>query len=103
MGPWSNGGRPFSGPTLMRSGGTMLARLVGSAVLCAMAAVAAADDARFSGAWKINHELSQDLAAKIAAAAGSQSMSGGPGWARGTETWLPWGGGFSEPERVGVR
>jgi len=68
-----------------------------------MAAVAAADDAGFSGAWRINHELSQDLAAKIAAAAGSKSMSGGPGWARGTETWVPWGGGFSEPERVGVR
>ena len=81
----------------------MLLRLAASAVLCAMAALASADDARFSGAWRLNHELSQNLAKKIAAAAGKEHMSGGPEWARGTETWLPWGGKFSEPERVGVR
>lgn len=79
----------------------MGARLVGF-VLLATAAAAAQDAPGLSGTWTINRELSQDLKAKVEAIAGSAQMSGGPRtWA--TETWLPWGNDFGEPERLSVR
>jgi hypothetical protein len=80
----------------------MRARLAGLVVLATAGAVAAQDAPGLSGTWTINRELSQDLAAKVKAVAGPDQMSGGPRtWA--TETWLPWGNDFSEPERLSVR
>ena len=79
----------------------MLARLAAVFVVIATAASAAEEAPKLSGVWKLNRELSDDLAAKIDAAAGSQYMSGGPSWA--AETWFPWGTSFSEGQRVGVR
>ena len=76
-------------------------RLAATVLLCAAATAAAEDPPSFAGTWTLNHELSQDLAAKVSAAAGPGQMSGGPKWAE--ETWLPWGADFSEPERLGVR
>ncbi len=70
-------------------------------LLLVSGAPAAAQPPDLSGTWKLNPSLSQDIAAKIKAAAGSQSMSGGVSWA--TETWIPWTGGFSEPQRVEMR
>src|SRR5262245_16136163 len=65
------------------------------------AAPAAAQTPDLTGVWNLNKSLSQDIAEKIKAAAGPKSMSGGVSWA--TETWIPWTGGMSEPERVGLR
>jgi hypothetical protein len=79
----------------MRSG------LAATLLLFAAGAAAADDAPSFAGTWTLNHELSQDLAAKVKDAAGPGQMSGGPKWAE--ETWLPWGADFSEPERLGVR
>jgi hypothetical protein len=79
----------------------MHVRLAAVSLLLACGAPAAAEDPDLSGVWKLNASLSQDIAEKIKAAAGSQSMSGGVSWA--TETWIPWTGGFSEPERVQMR
>ena len=79
----------------------MLARLTTVVLLLACGASAAEDAPDLSGAWKLNRELSDDVAAKINDAAGSQYMSGGPNWA--AETWFPWGTKFSEGQRVGVR
>ena len=79
----------------------MLPRLA-SLVLLAVAGSAAAQDApAIPGTWKLNHQLSQDISAKIKEAAGSEQMAGGPSWA--TETWFPWGTSFKEGERVSVR
>jgi hypothetical protein len=71
------------------------------ALLAVSAARAGAEPPDLSGVWTLNPSLSQDFAEKIKAAAGSASMSGGPSWA--TETWIPWTGGFSEGQRVGLR
>jgi hypothetical protein len=71
------------------------------ALLAVFGAGAGAEPPDLSGAWTLNPSLSQDFAEKIKAAAGSASMSGGPSWA--TETWIPWTGGFSEGQRVGLR
>ena len=60
-----------------------------------------ADPPDLRGRWTLNEGLSGDIAEKIKAAAGSASVSGGVSWA--TETWFPWSGGFSEPERVQLR
>jgi hypothetical protein len=79
----------------------MLARLAATVLLCAAGAAAAEDAPSFAGSWTLNRELSQDLGAKVKAAAGPGHMSGGPKWA--SETWLPWGADFSEPERMDVR
>ncbi len=79
----------------------MLARLAAVLVIVASGASAAEEAPQLSGVWTLNRELSDDLAAKIDAAAGSQYMSGGPSWA--AETWIPWGTSFSEGQRVGVR
>src|SRR4029078_4023077 len=54
-----------------------------------------------SETWKLNHELSDDTAAKVKEAAGSEYIKGGPSWA--TETWFPWGTKFNEGERVMLR
>ena len=79
----------------------MLARFAAVLVIVASGASAAEEAPKLSGVWKLNRELSDDLAAKIDAAAGSQYMTGGPSWA--AETWFPWGTSFSEGQRVGVR
>lgn len=79
----------------------MPARLAAVALLFVAGTSAAQEAPVLSGAWKLNHELSEDIAAKINAVAGSQYMSGGPNWA--AETWFPWGTSFSEGQRVGVR
>ena len=63
--------------------------------------VRAADAPNLSGTWKLNHELSDDTAAKVKEAAGSEYIKGGPSWA--TETWFPWGTKFNEGERVMLR
>jgi hypothetical protein len=79
----------------------MHVRLAAVSLLLVSSAPAAAEPPDFSGVWKLNPSLSQDIAEKIKAAAGSQSMSGGVSWA--TETWIPWSGGFHEGERVEMR
>lgn len=79
----------------------MLARFAAVLAIVASGASAAEEAPKLSGVWKLNRELSDDLAAKIDAAAGSQYMTGGPSWA--AETWIPWGTSFSEGQRVGVR
>lgn len=56
-----------------------------------------------NGRWTLNEELSGDIAEKIKAAAGPSSVSGASSFAGATETWFPWSGGFSEPERVQLR
>ena len=63
--------------------------------------VAAESSPNLSGAWKLNHELSDDAEAKVKQAAGSEYIQGGPSWA--TETWFPWGRKFDEDERVLLR
>jgi hypothetical protein len=55
-----------------------------------------------SGAWKLNHELSEDAEPRVKEAAGSQYMQGGRSTWSG-ETVLPWGRKFSENERVQLR
>jgi hypothetical protein len=79
----------------------MRAGLAATLLLFAAGSAQADDAPSFAGTWTLNHELSQDLAAKVKDAAGPGQMSGGPKWAE--ETWLPWGADFSEPERLGVR
>jgi hypothetical protein len=79
----------------------MHVRLAAVALLVVAGARAAAEPPDLSGVWALNTSLSQDIAEKIKAAAGSASMSGGPSWA--TETWIPWTGGFSEGQRVEMR
>jgi hypothetical protein len=54
-----------------------------------------------SGLWTLNHALSDDAAAKIKEAAGSQYVQGRPSWA--AETILPWGRKFDEGDRVLLR
>ena len=71
-------------------------------VLLLLSGVGSAEQAPdLSGTWKLNRQLSDDIEAKIKAAAGSKYMSGGPSWA--TETWFPWGTKFSENQRLEVR
>jgi hypothetical protein len=70
-------------------------------LFCADAALAQSPD--LAGVWKLNDALSQNLAEKVKAAAGPASMSGGAGFARGVDTWIPWSGGFSEPQRMELR
>lgn len=71
-------------------------------VVLTAAGTAAAQEASFGGTWRLNRQLSQDLAEHIKAVAGSAQMAGGPRtWA--TETWLPWKAGFGENERLSVR
>lgn len=79
----------------------MLVRLAAVVLLLASGTVAAEDPPDLTGGWRLNPGLSDDIEEKIKLAAGSQSMSGGPSWA--AETWFPWGGGFSEGKRVGLR
>lgn len=79
----------------------MLARLTAVAVLLAGGPATAQDPATLAGSWKLNRGLSDDVAAKIKDAAGSQYMYGGPTWA--TDTWIPWGTSFKDDERVGLR
>ncbi|HET7291298.1 MAG TPA: hypothetical protein VFM88_02640 [Vicinamibacteria bacterium] len=79
----------------------MLVRLGACLLLLGWGAAAAQDAPDLAGVWKLNHELSDDVRARIEASAGSQYMSGGPNWA--AETWIPWGTSFSEGQRVSVR
>jgi hypothetical protein len=79
----------------------MLPRLAALALLASASVASAQDVSGFAGTWKLNAQLSQDIAAKIKEVAGSAQMSGGPGWA--TETWFPWETSFKEGERIGVR
>jgi hypothetical protein len=78
--------------------------LAGSAILLAALSVRAQEpSSALNGHWSLNRQLSQDMAAKIKEAAGSQYMTGsGPGWAP-PETWLPIGVKFNEHERLEVR
>jgi hypothetical protein len=80
----------------------MRARLAGLVLFTAAASAGAQEAPGLAGTWRLNRELSQDLAGHIKAVAGSAQMSGGPQtWA--TETWLPWKANFSEGERLTVR
>lgn len=79
----------------------MPARLAAVALLIASGTIAAEEVPALSGVWRLNRELSEDVAAKINAVAGSQYVSGGPNWA--SETWIPWGSSFTEGQRVGLR
>jgi hypothetical protein len=75
---------------------------VAALVLFAAAAAAAEEPPGLTGAWSLNRELSQNLAERIKAVAGSEQMAGGPRtWA--TETWLPWKANFGENDRLTVR
>jgi hypothetical protein len=76
-------------------------RLAAVFLLCAVSVPGFDGPAGFEGHWTLNHGESDDLAARIKDAAGSASMSGRPSWA--SETWVPWSGGFDEPERVSLR
>jgi len=75
--------------------------LAAVSMVLACGAPATADAPDLSGVWQLNSSLSQNITEKIKAAAGSASMSGGVSWA--TETWIPWTGGFSEPQRLELR
>jgi hypothetical protein len=80
----------------------MRAGLAVVVVFTAAGAAGAQDGAGLAGTWRLNHQLSQDLAGHIKSVAGSAQMSGGPQtWA--TETWLPWKANFGENERLTVR
>jgi hypothetical protein len=81
----------------------MHARLAVVSLLLACGGPVAADPPDLNGVWNLNASLSQDIAEKIKLAAGSASMSGGSNFARATETWIPWSGGFSEGQRVEMR
>lgn len=81
----------------------MRVRFVAAVVGLLSAASAFAQTPDLRGRWTLNAELSGDIAEKIKAAAGPASVSGGPSWAGATETWFPWAGGFSEPQRVEMR
>ena len=78
--------------------GSALAAIV---VLCHAGAAPAQDTSGIAGHWALNRALSDDLGARIETVAGSQYMSGRP--SRASETWVPWSGGFSEPERLRFR
>jgi hypothetical protein len=73
------------------------------AVLLWSGGAALAQSPDLSGTWVLNEALSQKLAEKVKAAAGSESMSGSAGFAAGVDTWIPWSGGFSEPQRMELR
>jgi hypothetical protein len=77
--------------------GSFLAGTVGLLLLCADT-TRAAGPPDLSGAWKLNHQLSDDAEAKVKDAAGSEYIQGGPSWA--AETIFPWGRKFNEDERV---
>jgi hypothetical protein len=79
----------------------MRALQVAVAVLLATAVGAEESPPQLAGVWKLNRGLSDDIAAKMKVAAGSESMSGGTSWA--AETILPWTGGFTEGQRVNMR
>jgi hypothetical protein len=66
------------------------------------AGVHAAEAPDYSGTWKLNAALSQDVVAKIKEAAGSATMAGNPNFAA-SDTWIPWSGGGSEGARVDLR
>jgi hypothetical protein len=71
-------------------------------IILSLAGAASAEEVPgIAGRWALNREQSDDLGARIQAVAGSQYMSGRPSWA--SETWVPWSGGFSEPERLRLR
>jgi hypothetical protein len=82
---------------MMRTSAVTLAVTLG----CIGPAARAQDVSNLAGSWTMNKELSKDLEARVAEAAGSEYMSGGPSWA--TETWFPWGASFKEGERLEVR
>jgi hypothetical protein len=65
--------------------------------------VALADPPPVNGTWMLDREHSGNLEEAIKAAAGPATMSGAPGFARGVETWIPWTGGFDEPDRLTLR
>jgi hypothetical protein len=82
----------------------MHARLaVVSLLLVAAAPTRAEEPPDIKGVWTLNKALSQDIAEKIKAAAGSATTSGGPSWTGATETWIPWSGGSSEGQRLEMR
>jgi len=81
----------------------MHARVAVVSLLLACGLPAAADAPDLNGTWTLNKSLSQDIAEKIKAAAGSASTSGGPSWTGATETWIPWSGGSSDGQRVELR
>ncbi len=64
---------------------------------------AAAQSSDLAGVYHLNPGLSQDIAEKVKAAAGPASVASGPQWTGGVETWIPWGGGSSEPRRTELR
>ena len=70
-------------------------------VVFAAAAASAQDAPGLGGRWALNHQLSQDLAGRIKAVAGSAMMEGGPSWS--DNTWIPWGKNFTEGDRLSVR
>ena len=74
----------------------MRARLAGLVLFTAAATAGAQEAPGLAGTWRLNRELSQDLAGHIKAVAGGPQT-----WA--TETWLPWKANFSEGERLTVR
>ena len=80
--------------------GSALAAALGLLLLC-LDMTRAAGTPDFSGTWKLNHELSDDAAAKVKEGAGSAYIQGGPSWA--AETVLPWGRKFDEDERLLLR
>jgi hypothetical protein len=77
------------------------ASLAAASLLWLGAGSSRAAEPNLSGAWKLNHALSDDAAAKVKEAAGAEYIQGGPSWA--TETWFPWGRKFNEDERVLLR
>jgi hypothetical protein len=79
----------------------MHTRLAALTLLVATGAFAA-ESPDYSGTWKLNAALSQDVAAKIKTAAGSATMAGNPNFAA-SDTWIPWSGGKSEGARVDLR
>jgi hypothetical protein len=72
-----------------------------SAVVAPRTGPAAESSPNLSGAWKLNHQLSDDAAAKVKEAAGSEYIQGGPSWRR--RRGFPWGRKFDEDERVLLR
>lgn len=76
-------------------------RLAALTLLVATGALAT-ESPDYSGTWQLNAALSQDVAAKIKAAAGSATMAGNPNFAA-SDTWIPWSGGKSEGQRVDLR
>lgn len=79
------------------------AALAGGLALTALPArpAAAQDAPDLSGRWTLNRAASDDLEAKVKAAAGSQYMGGAPSW--GSFTIFAWGSKFSEGQRVQLR